>query len=106
MAFVQSLSNSDMNINLGVLETAHSNFCEWRSLHTRAQTAFWSIIKFVHSKFLVLYFQLLEMTMTLILATSDPLHAQTTAVLIDIYYDLICQDLAPEFEDRHETFFA
>lgn len=28
------------------------------------------------------------------------------AVLIDLYYDLTCQDLAPEFEDRHETFFA
>ena len=28
------------------------------------------------------------------------------AVLIDIYYDLTSQDLAPEFDDRHETFFA
>ena len=27
-------------------------------------------------------------------------------VLFDLYYDLTCQDLAPEFEDRHETFFA
>ncbi|KAN0129949.1 Cse1 domain containing protein [Lactarius tabidus] len=26
------------------------------------------------------------------------------AVLVDLYYDLTCQDLAPEFEDRHETF--
>ena len=40
------------------------------------------------------------------LATPDPLLAQTMAVLIDLYYDLTCQDLAPEFEDRHETFFA
>jgi exportin-2 (importin alpha re-exporter) len=27
------------------------------------------------------------------------------AVLIDLNYDHTCQDLDPEFEDRHETFF-
>ncbi|KAH8981961.1 CAS/CSE protein [Lactarius hatsudake] len=101
---VQSLSSNDMNINLGVLETAHSIFREWRS---RARSdAFWSIIKLVHSKFLVPYFQLFELTIKSLLATPDPLLAQTMAVLIDLYYDLTCQDLAPEFEDRHETFFA
>jgi exportin-2 (importin alpha re-exporter) len=101
---VQSLSNSDMNINLGVLETAHSIFREWRS---RARSdAFWSVIKLVHGKFLVPYFQLFELTIKPLLATPDPLLAQTMAVLIDLYYDLTCQDLAPEFEDRHETFFA
>ena len=26
--------------------------------------------------------------------------------LMDLYYDLTCQDLGPEFEDRHETFFV
>ena len=46
------------------------------------------------------------MTIKLLLATPEPLHAQTMAVLIDIYYDLTCRDLAPEFEDRHATFFA
>jgi exportin-2 (importin alpha re-exporter) len=93
-----------MNINLGVLETAHSIFREWRS---RARSdAFWSIIKLVHSKFLVPYFQLFELTLKPLLATPDPLLAQTMAVLVDLYYDLTCQDLAPEFEDRHETFFA
>ena len=44
---VQSLSSSNMNINLGVLETAHSIFREWRS---RARSdAFWSIIKLVRT---------------------------------------------------------
>lgn len=28
------------------------------------------------------------------------------AVLVELYYDLTCQDLAPEFEDGHEIFFA
>jgi len=28
------------------------------------------------------------------------------AVLVELFYDLTCQDLAPEFEDGHDTFFA
>jgi exportin-2 (importin alpha re-exporter) len=60
----------------------------------------------VHSKFLVSYFQLFDLTIKPLLTAPDPLLAQTVAVLIDLYYDLTCQDLAPEFEDRHETFFA
>ena len=28
------------------------------------------------------------------------------AVLVEMFYDLTCQDLAPEFEDSHEIFFA
>ena len=67
---------------------------------------FWLIIKFIQSKFLVPYFQLFKMTIKLLLAMPDPRHAQMMAVLIDIYYDLTCQSLASEFEDRHETFFA
>ena len=54
-----------MNINLGILETAHSIFREW---HARSD-AFWLIIKLVHSKFLVLYFQLFKMTIKLLPAT-------------------------------------
>ena len=44
------------------------------------------------------------MIIKLLLATPDPIHAQTIAVPIYLYDDLACQDLAPEFEDRHETF--
>ena len=97
---VQSLSNSDMNISLGVLKTAHSIFREWRS---RARfEAFWSIIKLVCSKFLVLYFHFFEMNIKLPLVTSDP----SIRRIINLYYDFTCQDVAPEFEDRHETLFA
>ena len=35
-------------------------------------------------------------------ATPDP----SMRGLMDLYYDLTCQDLGPEFEDRHETFFV
>ena len=42
------------------------------------------------------------MTIKLSLATPDTsIHR-----LMDLYYDLTCQGLAPEFEDRHETFFV
>lgn len=101
---VQSLSSDDFNINLGVLETAHSIFRSWRS--QARSDAFWSIIKLVHSKFLTPYFRLFQLTITRLLASPDRLVAQVMAVLVELFYDLTCQDLAPEFEDGHETFFA
>ena len=101
---VQPINNDDFNINLGVLETAHSIFRSWRS--QARSDAFWSIIKLVHSKFLTPYFALFQLTISRLLATPDPLLAQTMAVLVELFYDLTCQDLAPEFEDNHEIFFA
>ena len=101
---VQSLSSNDFNVNLGVLETAHSIFRSWRS--QARSDAFWSIIKLVHSKFLAPYFRLFELTLSQLLPSPDLLLAQTMAVLVELFYDLTCQDLAPEFEDGHETFFA
>ena len=65
-----------------------------------------SIIKLVRSIFRLPYFQLFELTIKSLLPAPDSLLARTVAVLIDLYYDLTCQDLAPEFEDPHETFFA
>jgi exportin-2 (importin alpha re-exporter) len=101
---VQSINNNDFNINLGVLETAHSIFRSWRS--QARSDAFWSIIKLVHSKFLAPYFGLFQLTISRLLASPDPVLAQTMAVLVELFYDLTCQDLAPEFEDSHEVFFA
>ncbi|KAI0248954.1 importin alpha re-exporter [Lactifluus subvellereus] len=101
---VQSLSSNDFNVNLGVLETAHSIFRSWRS--QARSDAFWSIIKLVHSKFLPPYFRLFELTISRLLPSPDRLLAQTMAVLMELFYDLTCQDLAPEFEDGHEIFFA
>ena len=54
-----------MNINLGILETAHTIFREWRA----RSDACWLIIKLVHCKFLVPYFQLFKMTIKLLPAT-------------------------------------
>ena len=101
---VQPINNDDFNINLGVLETAHSIFRSWRS--QARSDAFWSIIKLVHAKFLTPYFALFQLSISRLLTTPDPLLAQTMAVLVELFYDLTCQDLAPEFEDNHEIFFA
>jgi exportin-2 (importin alpha re-exporter) len=101
---VQSLTTADFNVNIGVLETAHSIFRSWRS--QARSDAFWSIIKLVHSKFLVPYFNLFELTISRLLPSPDRLLAQTMLVLVELFYDLTCQDLAPEFEDGHEIFFA
>src|SRR5712672_3720705 len=101
---VQSLNTDDFNVNLGVLETAHSIFRSWRS--QARSDAFWSTIKLVHSKFLAAYFKLFEFTISRLLPSPDQLLARTMAVLVELFYDLTCQDLAPEFEDGHEVFFA
>ncbi|KAI0296781.1 armadillo-type protein [Multifurca ochricompacta] len=101
---IQSLSSSDFHTNLGVLETAHSIFRSWRS--QARSDEFWSIIKLVHSKFLDPYFELFKFTIARLLNSPDPLLAQTMAVLIELFYDLTCQDLAPAFEDGHEIFFG
>ena len=86
------------------METAHSIFRSWRS--QARSDAFWSIIKLVHSKFLAPYFSLFQLTISRLLASPDPLLSQTMAVLVELFYDLTCQDLAPEFEDSHDVFFA
>ena len=66
-----------MNVNLGVLEIAHSIFREWRS--PACFDAFWSTIKLVQSRFLVPYFQLFEVTIKLPLATPNPsMHRPST----------------------------
>lgn len=101
---MQPINNDDFNINLGVLETAHSIYRSWRS--QARSDAFWSTIKLVHSKFLTPYFALFQLTISRLLATPDPLLAHTMTVLVELFYDLTCQDLAPEFEDNHEIFFA
>lgn len=86
---VQSPGNNDMNIDLGLLETAHSIFREWRS------DAFWLVLKLVHSNFLMPSFRLFVLTIKPLLATPDPLLARTIVIFIDLYCDLTCQELCP-----------
>ena len=92
---VQPLINSNMNVNLGVLETAHSIF--YSSVRARALSCSARAQQISRA-----IFPAFEMSIKLHMATQDPFMCR----LIDLYYDLTCQDLAPEFEDCHETFFA
>ncbi|TFK31640.1 importin alpha re-exporter [Crucibulum laeve] len=112
---VSSLSATDYNINLGVLQTAHSIFRQWRA-HVRSDELY-SEINLVLSKFMDPFLQLFRQTTSLLLnptqspelttpAANYALLAQSMVLLIDIFYDLTCQDLPPAIEDTHEEFFA
>ncbi|KDR74835.1 hypothetical protein GALMADRAFT_249739 [Galerina marginata CBS 339.88] len=113
---VSSLSATDYNINIGVLQTAHSIFQQWRA-HVRSDQLF-TEINFVLSKFMDPFMQLFRQTATLLLTTPSPNPALTTpkenyislaqamVLLVEIYYDFTCQDLPPAIEDSHEEFFG
>ncbi|KAF9472710.1 importin alpha re-exporter [Pholiota conissans] len=113
---VASLSATDYNVNIGVLQTAHSIFQQWRS-HVRSDQLF-TEINFVLSKFMDPFMQLFRRTATLLLTKPSPepaltspqsnyeLLAQAMVLLVDIYYDFTCQDLPPAIEDSHEEFFG
>ncbi|KAF8188046.1 importin alpha re-exporter [Pholiota molesta] len=113
---VASLSTTDYNVNIGVLQTAHSIFQQWRS-HVRSDQLF-TEINFVLSKFMDPFMQLFRQTATLLLTKPSPnpaltspkanyeLLAQAMVLLVDIYYDFSCQDLPPAIEDSHEEFFG
>jgi len=113
---VSSLSATDYNVNVGVLQTAHSIFVQWRA-HVRSDELF-TEINLVLGKFIEPFMQLFRQTATLLLSEPSPnpaltsskenydLLAQSMVLLIDIYYDFTCQDLPPAIEDSHEEFFA
>ncbi|KAF8963542.1 importin alpha re-exporter [Flammula alnicola] len=113
---VASLSMTDYNVNVGVLETAHSIFKQWRA-HVRSDQLF-TEINFVLSKFMDPFMQLFRQTALLLLTKPSPnpaltspkenyaLLAQAMVLLVDTYYDFTCQDLPPAIEDSHEEFFA
>jgi exportin-2 (importin alpha re-exporter) len=108
---VQSLSETDYNINTGVLHTAHSIFRQWRA-HVRSDELF-TEINLVFSKFMTPFLQLFRqtaqacLTKTNINSVSDyNLTAQSMALLVEIYHDFTCQDIPPAIEDSHTEFFG
>jgi exportin-2 (importin alpha re-exporter) len=105
---VQSLSQHDYQVNVGVLETAHSIFRPWRA-DTRSDALF-TTINYVLSRFSKPFLQMLLHTSNLLFSSPSPpnlaLIAQTQAILIDIFFDLTAQDLPPDFEDAHFQFFG
>ncbi|KAH8102322.1 Cse1-domain-containing protein [Cristinia sonorae] len=109
---VSSLSDSNYSINVGVLQTAHSIFQSWRSA-TRSNELF-TIINYVLERFGLSFVQLFRHTANLLFSgatSSDPnsslqLVAQAQVILVEILYDLTCQDLPPLIEDSHAGFFS
>ncbi|THH15070.1 hypothetical protein EW146_g5342 [Bondarzewia mesenterica] len=106
---VASLSVEDFNINIGVLETAHSIFSRWRS-QSRSDDLF-STINLVLEKFTPPFLQLFQLSMQLLFSSPPPSQpvlgsiSQTVYLLVEIFHDLTCQDLSPSFEDGHNEFF-
>ena len=113
---MSSLSPTDYNINIGVLQTAHSIFRHWRA-HVRSDALF-SEINLVLAKFIDPFLQLFRQTASLLLSKPSPnpalttpvsnyaLLAQTMVLLLELYYDFTCQDLPPAIEDSQPEFFA
>lgn len=105
---VGRLSNEDYQINISILETAHSIFRPWRA-ETRSDDLF-STINYVLERFAKPFLQLLSHTANVLFSPSFRgdigLVAQTQAILIDLFFDLTCQDLPPDFEDSHIQFFG
>ncbi|KIK60075.1 hypothetical protein GYMLUDRAFT_44063 [Collybiopsis luxurians FD-317 M1] len=106
---VNSLSPTDYNINLGVLQTGHSIFRQWRPL-VRTDKLF-TEINLVFSKFMTPFLQLFRQTATLLTQPGQSkdqmtLLAQCMVLLVEVYYDFTCQDLPPAIEDSHLEFFG
>ncbi|KAI0321195.1 Cse1-domain-containing protein [Amylostereum chailletii] len=106
---VSSLNPEDFNINVGVLETAHSIFRPWRS-QSRSNELF-TTINLVIEKFLAPFHQLFQFTIRRLFTTPPPPQptftyvAHTMSLLVEIFFDLTCQDLPPSLEDGHQEFF-
>ncbi|KAF9447282.1 Cse1-domain-containing protein [Macrolepiota fuliginosa MF-IS2] len=105
---VASLSATDYNVNIGVLETAHSIFRPWRA-QVRSDPLF-TVINFVLSKFMNPFLELVRVTSKYLFTSPPPPNyvqlAQAMVLLIDIFHDLTCQDLPPAIEDDYDEFFG
>ena len=97
-------------VNLSVLETAHSKFGRWRS-EMRSNELF-TVINFVLGQFSKLFPQVLRYAPGMLLDNPLPARneaetvAQAMVVLLNIFYDLMRQDLPPALEDTHSEFLG
>lgn len=102
---VGKLSLTDFVLNKGILLVAHSIFKKWRPLF-RSDELF-TEIKMVLDKFALPYMALLTKTDELISqavaennAASVNIYMDCMFLLVQIYYDLNCQDIPEFFEDN------
>ncbi|KAG2356783.1 CAS/CSE protein [Suillus spraguei] len=96
---ILSLSQTDYSINVGVLQTAHSIFNQWRA-QVRSDELF-TEINFVLSRFMQPFLDICNQTATILLSSPAPpniaIVTQAQIILIDIFYD---------FTYAHDSFFA
>ncbi|CCU77389.1 chromosome segregation protein Cse1 [Blumeria hordei DH14] len=100
---VSLLTQDNPQINVGVLEVAHSIFKRWRPLF--ASDGLYTEINHVLEKFGQPFVQLLASTDQQIAANKDnkdvlEQHIKVMNLLVKLFYDLSCQDLPPIFEDN------
>ncbi|KAL1949825.1 hypothetical protein VTO73DRAFT_8706 [Trametes versicolor] len=107
-SLVSSLSETNFEVNIGVLQTAHSIFRPWRA-EARSDALF-TVINYVLSRFTRPFLQIFLHTTNLLFSSPPPANlpqvAQAMVFLVDIFYDLTCQDLPPDIEDSHAQFFG
>lgn len=94
---------TDAKVNNGVLEVAHSIFRRWRPLF-RSDELF-TEINHVLGRFATPFLQLLESTDAQIDANSTNAavlrqHFTTLNLMMQLFFDLSCQDLPPMFEEN------
>ncbi|CCJ29989.1 unnamed protein product [Pneumocystis jirovecii] len=99
------LSSTDMVVNMGILQTAHSIFKRWRSQFR--SDALYSEIIYVLEKICVPYMNLFQRLDELIIQNSENKEAlhllfRNMVLCTELFYDLNCQDLPPFFEDNIE----
>ncbi|KAF2229374.1 Cse1-domain-containing protein [Viridothelium virens] len=100
---VSRLSQDDPIVNNGVLQVAHSIFRRWRPLFR--SDALFTEINHVLSKFSKPFLILLQNIDTAISdkqhdATSLKQWTRTLGLSMQLFYDLSCQDLPPDFEEN------
>lgn len=108
---VQNFSPNDWNVNNAILSTAHAIFKSWRA-QFRSDSLFLEI-KHVLERFSEPYlqlFKLLDNALTNSISTLSPSEQQILAksllLMVQIYYDLNCQDIPEYFEDHLAEFMT
>ena len=100
---VSRLTPDNAVVNNGVLQVAHSIFGRWRPLFR--SDALFTEINHVLSKFSTPFLTLLQNTDQVIEQSQNnkevlQQHFTTLATMMDLFYDLSCQDLPPVFEEN------
>lgn len=100
---VARLNPEDLTVNIGVFQVAHSIFARWRPLFRSDEL--YTEVNHVLSKFTQPFLSLWQSLDTYIEAHSKDKAKLTQAfteldLVLQLFYDLSCQDLPPVFEDN------